>query len=398
MSLLFKQFFAKEKKEEKPEDIKVKSDRGLDAIKAWATMRTGLSVPERKKKEILTQHPEAVRPYIISKTPEWTEFERGDVIYGKIEGDKLVVYTAKPGVNKWIPYGYLQPYEGYAVELGEVYVPRHLRMGPETIFKKITGKLENRETEFEVLQDQDIIKMFDKQKQVNILGLPAEYEYELSLSQYLNKNTTIVSYGTDWNAAKVFFNAEEISKFGSQIVSLVATKGQNIDDIIHNPEGVEFELVNGTDFGLENMRYPLPAEGFDIIDLDYLGIPYSTNMTRDEDIGTDISSFDYVNEAAKITKTGGIVCATFTLKSSMPYEHTLFNSLKVQRPSYYKDIMDRFKASGMDDKAFLSQEYKNQIVMRAKAKGIKLIPIHVNAYAGGARGTTAMWRGVFKKA
>jgi len=36
--------------------------------------------------------------------------------------------------------------------------------------------------------------------------------------------------------------------------------------------------------------------------------------------------------------------------------------------------------------------------MRAKAKGIKLIPIHVNAYAGGARGTTAMWRGVFKKA
>ena len=62
MSLVFKQFFAKEKKEEKPEDTKVKSDRGLDAIKAWATMRTGLTVPERKKKEILTQHPEAVRP------------------------------------------------------------------------------------------------------------------------------------------------------------------------------------------------------------------------------------------------------------------------------------------------------------------------------------------------
>ena len=175
-----------------------------------------------------------------------------------------------------------------------IYAPdwRHSKPKSKTSFSDIDGKLENRKDEFNA-----IAPYIQRMKSpIKVLSLPNAYAFERAIVNSFNKDMISIGYEYD-DFARVKQNAKQVSQE-------VSKKGHKIKTVLVNGD-INADILNPSNaiIGNKGDNVMLNNYRFDIIDLDYTGMPGSSTT----------GAIDIPIKAAKLLNPGGLLFVTYTV-------------------------------------------------------------------------------------
>jgi DNA-binding NarL/FixJ family response regulator len=286
-----------------------------------------------------------------------------------------------------------------AEEKGEVFDP-----GVE--FSSIQGKLKNRKFEFDAISSY-VNAMPDT---IKVLSLPEEYSFEKGISSTFNKNVEV--YGAEARGLKLAkqFGLKAQKDSGNKIHANVTDA--NINELINAPDKHFFYKTEG-----DKKRLYVP-NNFNIIDLDYLGIPGTLIGNTPMRLNVLHNPFLYPVKAAKeLLAPGGLLFVTYTLfaaKNANITKTNVYNKqknlfdLKLDDKGYFKQNKPNdatqqsmesetvgFNLNRYNESAPIANLYINGIVNYAKTSSVNLDIVYANIYKGSFN--NVMFRAVFLK-